>query len=152
MLETIKIDGVEYDLTPKTKPEPDCWIKEKYATGNHIMIRRDEPSAHEYIFRTEACRKHGFKVIENNWYIIEPKETYIYYPLFEHKLIHKKHKDILDAYLADNNVEIEYNRHESGFELICGDFIEHYDESLDYRLKPQMQVSNIQRKQSWRSV
>ena len=59
--------------------------------------------------------------------------------------IAEKHKDILDAYLADNNVEIEYVQGiqvETGFKDWTADkcFIEDYLENAEYRIKPEIWI------------
>ena len=56
-----------------------------------------------------------------------------------YKLISVKHKDILDAYLADNSVGIEYEfdeetHHNAGWYKVHY-FIEEYNPDLEYRLK-----------------
>ncbi len=50
--------------------------------------------------------------------------------------IHKKHKDILDKFLKDRSVGIEYkNNIMTDWKKINENFIETYDEDLGYRLK-----------------
>lgn len=49
-----------------------------------------------------------------------------------YKLIHKKHKHILDAYLEDNSVDIEIPT--GGWHTIGCDWIEGYNENNEYRL------------------
>ena len=53
----------------------------------------------------------------------------------EYKLIHIRHKEVLDAWLEDNNVEIEQksNVHQGWIE--DSNFIENYQEWLEYRLE-----------------
>lgn len=52
------------------------------------------------------------------------------------KLIHKKHEDILKAYLEDNNISIlwKYKSRDS-WSVFNDGFIETYDENLEYKLK-----------------
>lgn len=57
-----------------------------------------------------------------------------------YKLIHKKHKHILDTYLEDNNVEIETDSFSESFDFkllseLDWDFIETYNSNANYRLK-----------------
>jgi len=92
--------------------------KEKFETGNYILLRRYLISDGYYI--------------ENN-----PKDFDIVCPDI---LINKKHKHILDAYLKNNDVEIEY-RNPNDFKHIweCDDFIGNYNESYTYKLKEALQ-------------
>lgn len=91
-------------------------LKEKYETGNYIIIRLND---------------NGY---ERKWII----QTDFYKGLngIKFKLIHKKHKDILDAYLKDNTIDIEvvYSLDNSSNSVRVLDFIESYDERLDYKL------------------
>ena len=90
-------------------------------------------------------RKLGIKYSTGNWIyvtekVIEEGHYDLMYPDFsdeEYRLIHKKHKDILDAFLADNDVEVEkYKTLEGIYVTITGEnFIEHYNETWVYRLK-----------------
>ena len=56
-----------------------------------------------------------------------------------YKLIHIKHKQVLDAYLANGKVEIEYEFDEETYNnagwYTEHNFIEHYEPDLEYRLK-----------------
>ena len=63
-----------------------------------------------------------------------------------YKLISIKHKDILDAYLADNSVGIEtsfYSEWQS-----VSDFIENYEPDLEYRLE-ERQMSDETKANIW---
>ena len=55
------------------------------------------------------------------------------------KAIHKKHESILDAYLKDNDVEIELVAHDTKAWIKDYDFIFNYDERDKYRLKASLQ-------------
>ena len=89
-------------------------MKEKYESGNYIAI----------FFHT------GF----NAWTTtVFNKPSFC--ELVKWKLIHNKHKDILYAYLKDNSVEIEYDDVGVGWTDSWEDFIESYDERVDYKLK-----------------
>lgn len=109
LAEIEKMKGVVHKSESET-------MKEKYESGNYIAI----------FFHT------GF----NAWTTtVFDKPSFC--DLVKWKLIHKKDKDILDAYLKDNSVEIEImylNINDSWSEL-CDDFIETYDENAEYRLK-----------------
>lgn len=127
-MKTIIIDNVEYGLVPKQasiKSELDA-LKEKYATGNYICISGETRNQ---------------KTI---WVIVSDISQFTF---GNFKLIHKKHKDILDAYLADNNVEIEERISGSSHwhQLVC-DWLEAYHPSNhEYRLKPQVQYPIFKR-------
>lgn len=51
--------------------------------------------------------------------------------------IHKKHEDILNAWLEDNEVEIEFNGYLHGHRRWCNEnnFMQNYEEDAEYRLK-----------------
>ena len=49
---------------------------------------------------------------------------------WDYKLINIKHKQVLEAYLADNSVWIQHNN-----AYIVNDFIENYNPDLEYKLK-----------------
>ncbi len=95
-------------------------IKEKYASGDYICIL----------------------YVSDKWEINN-------YPAFieigSYKLIHKKHKDILDAYSADNSVNIQINcrAFNTEWEWIDTDFITKYDEAFEYRLKPKKKTIEL---------
>lgn len=98
-----------------------CNLKNKFETGNYICL----------------C---NLWLGVNKWIIAD-------FPTFEernsfktdiigYKLIHKKHTDILDAYLKDDNVEIEYETNNGfGFTYLEEDFLETYNEINQYRIK-----------------
>ena len=65
----------------------------------------------------------------------------------EYKLIHIRHKDILEAYLAGNSVEIEYEfneetHHNAGWYTEYN-FVENYGPDLEYRLKEEEDVETL---------
>lgn len=97
-----------------------------YKQGNHILVFR-----------------------WNNTYNIEDSWTILNNPAFfndergDYVLINKKHKHILDAYLLDNDVEIDkyinihehYNTSNEKFQWTKeNEFISNYDENIKYRL------------------
>ena len=97
-------------------------MKEKYASGNYIYI---------YI-----------SPIDDKIDIVSEVYADPYIKNTCYKLIHKEHKDILDAYLADNDVEIEMLGNDFDAEwadlhdVYTGNFIDSYNEDFEYRLKP----------------
>lgn len=98
-------------------------LKIKYATGNYILIYKG---------------REGFVPIK--WQICCEFDEYQFY---DFKLIHNKHKDILEAYLENPSVEIETGMfapmtgeiEPSKWVDLEKDFIEEYNEEFWYRLK-----------------
>ena len=125
-----EIDGLYKHCDGKTlwhkveeKTELDL-MKEKYASGDYICIFKN------------------IDITANLWYIENNPE---WISSNHYKLIHKKHKDILEAYLVDNNVEIEYVQGiqvGTGFKDWTTDkcFIEDYLENAEYRIKPEIWI------------
>ncbi len=87
---------------------------EKFATGNYIAINN---------------AKHKEDRI-SRW-IIDLNPSFNGYLAW--KLIHNKHKNILDAYLENNKVEILYS-YENDELIYVKEFIETYSEKVPYRL------------------
>lgn len=107
----VVIDGVVY--VPKEKSELEI-MKEKFESGDYVLIRNDGE---------------WYRIIEPNWRHITKDDIL--------KLIHKKHKKELDAWLEDNSVEIEYRYLSKTIWSDIGEFIESYNENGEYRLKQQ---------------
>ena len=78
----------------------------------------------------------------NNWEKLT-KETPTFTNALKWKLISIKHKDILEAYLADNDIDIQVYFEDEWFEQL--DFIEYYNPDLEYRLKEKedVEIPNI---------
>ena len=118
-MKTITITEEQYDILAKLGVidgnvevyNPHQELINKYDTGDYICINLDQ--------------------IDNTWGIGTvdwrlATESY--------KLIHKEHKEILDAWLEDNDVEIEV-----ALSMTCewgkeADFVGNYDEARFYRL------------------
>lgn len=109
------IDGIVY--VPKKKSELDL-LKEKYESRDYIIVVRNN-------------------MTDFRWAKLNRMPSWIQGA--DYKLIHKKHKDILDAYLADNSVEIEYHI-ERDLWAIDKNFIDKYKEDCEYRLKQQYPI------------
>ncbi len=60
----------------------------------------------------------------------------------DYQLIHKKHKDILDAYLKDNNVDIWKDTYRGNIDYFCKvkNFILNYDPDGSYSLRSPEQI------------
>jgi hypothetical protein len=93
-------------------------LKEKYATGNYIGVWNNKFNPpYKWVLAGDS----NDSLLDHSQY----------------KLIHIKHKPILDAYLADNSVEIELHSKDNLW--FPTNFIDKYDEDFNYRLKPQIQ-------------
>lgn len=91
-------------------------LRRVYTEGNHICIMsHKEESIYSIIKDVEFCTD------------------------AKYKLIHKNHEEVLNAWLLDNDVEIEWrdlgNNQGCFFQTCLGDFIEFYKEEREYRLK-----------------
>ena len=86
-------------------------IAEKYATGEYICVVENRFGGTGYFIK------------END----EFKENWNY------KLIHKKHKDVLEAHLMDSSVAVVICVEDSIYRMNL-DFIETYDERNNYKI------------------
>ena len=122
----------EYEVEIKGEDSNETnWFKEltrKYLTGNYILLwkansKLKNPSDEDSLWT--VC---DIGVDEDYW---------------DYKLIHNKHKDILEAYLKNSSVEIETGMfapmtgetEPSKWVELEKDFIEDYNEEFWYRLK-----------------
>lgn len=89
-------------------------IEKKLESGNYIAVAnsKKENKGHWYIF-------------DYSRYCIDERLV----------LIHKKHKDILNAYLEDNSVEIWFKTSAETPYLLEENFIKTYDETIDYYME-----------------
>ena len=108
-------------------------MQEKYAAGNYLYVQNTLlDGSGEWIYMENPpiflCNMQG------------DLSKYI-------RLIHIKHKPILDAYLADNSVEIKsYSTDELHFGWYAVlNFIDTYDESTKYEVYPQVQYPIFKR-------
>ena len=93
--------------------------------------------------KTTEQLKEKFEANPSEWVVlVEYRNNWIkiFSPDFDernkYQLIHIKHKDILEAYLADNSVEIEgLLPITNGWWTLIPDFIETYCPDFEYRLK-----------------
>ena len=66
-----------------------------------------------------------------------------------YKLVHIKHKKVLEAYLADDKVEIEAKNDKLDIPFsIFNNFIENYNSDLEYRLKEKEDVKTLSKQSS----
>src|SRR5574344_1289468 len=86
----------------------------KYLTGNYLLLVKDlEMNKWELISKPIH--------IDRSWWC---------------KLIHKRHKGVLLSYLENINIKIYYTSLDKGMAgEINGDFINYYDEKLEYYIK-----------------
>lgn len=114
-------DGETLQTKVEEKTELDS-MKEKYASGDYI------------------CIFNNYNITRDDWY---KEGTPGWLPSNDYKLIHIKHKDILDAYLADSSVEINYptDLPNKAKEL---SFVNNYNENVDYHLvKPKKKTISL---------
>ena len=52
---------------------------------------------------------------------------------FNYKLIKKEHKELIEAYLKDNSIKIQFRWYDEGW-MLLDDFIENYDEDVQLRI------------------
>jgi len=90
-------------------------IKEKFESGDYIIVEDKWLG-------------------ESNYFIVMRLD--FFNPNSNYYAIHKKHKDILDAYLLDNEVEIEFKSKDGSWEINDKkNFIDMYYEEFEFRLK-----------------
>jgi hypothetical protein len=99
----------------KVVPKNDAYkeIKEKLSTGNYNIVFKQK--------------------INNKWSLCYRPNDLVWRNDFDYKVIHRKHRNILDAYLEDNNVEIEFKATNKWFKLE-GDFINTYSPLTIYNI------------------
>ncbi len=128
--QTIILDGVEYHLVPK---EVSIEYKdiEAETTEEHLKRKfKENKDIYEVLFKEKKS---------NDW-------SFCYRPLdlswrkdWDYKLIKKEHKEIIEAYLKDRNIKIEFTNNiskDADIETIWyveEDFIENYFEDYTYK-------------------
>lgn len=117
-INSYRCDGKTLWHKVEDKTELDL-MKEKYASGDYILMTPHHKS----------------------WIIVKKP----FWDCDNYKLIHKKHKDILDAYLADNSVEILEIDTACNLEkeYVVKKFIEDYAEDGIYVLKPKKKTISL---------
>ena len=118
------IDGTIY--VPKENKSELQIIKEKYKSGDYILLWKNSGKENNLYY-------------PNNWKIKDRLNDGIGCPeWYLLKLIHKKHKNILDAYLKNNMIDVEYEypvNNELKWHNINCDWLSIYDETTNYRIK-----------------
>ncbi len=101
-------------------------MKKKFESGEYVLIGYFLDRGFNYWAETD-------KLIKDNCLVKE------------YKLIHKKHKHILDAYLEDNSVQIIRIDYANNIIGMCEirNFIEQYDENKEYQLKQLIPKNNF---------
>lgn len=100
-------------------------IKEKYESGNYLCLVKN-------------IRTNWNMIKFTNWALIK-NPVFSKEDNFNYKLIHKRHQDILEAYLEDSSIEIELLDYANWVLLnkrTHTSFIEDYCELDNYRIKP----------------
>lgn len=120
-------DGKTLWYKVEDKTELDL-MEEKYASGDYILVKNTLYTACGYWYMPDDNDRFSFTSFTLSKYL---------------KLIHIKHKEILDAYLADSSVSIEFRDTDGSmkeFEYLSnclkGSFLDSYNEAFEYRLKP----------------
>ena len=96
-------------------------IREKYKTGDYICVVENRFGGKGYFIKDT-----GF--FKENW---------------KYTLVHKKDKEVLDAYLLNNNIDIYTNAWADNYQdyyklsdiFILADFVELYNENYSWKLK-----------------
>lgn len=116
---SILIDEKEYLIIPK---EEDYLfiLNKKHKTKNYLIMVKDTDNDIKWKLLYGNLDFKGYLNFKNTRKV---------------KLINKKHKDVLDAYL--NNIEVEGCIDDDWFcgKLIIDDFVETYNENFEYRIK-----------------
>lgn len=118
--DTITLKGKKFKLIPVEEDITDklLEIKNKFNTGSY------------YVMFKQKC--------VNSWdYCYRPKDL-TWRRDFDYKLIHIIHKDILEEYIKDKSIKIEFNYNplckHNKWVPIGGDFIDNYNEIYYYRI------------------
>lgn len=122
--QTITLNGVDYHLVPK---EVSIEYKdiEAETTEEHLKRKfKENKDIYEVLFKEKKS---------NDW-------SFCYRPLdlswrkdWDYKFIKKEHKEIIEAYLKDNTLKVQYRWHDEAW-MLLDDFIENYDEDMQLRI------------------
>lgn len=128
--QTITLNGIEYNLIPKEisvgyimnwydtdmKAEiTEEYLKRKFEEGN---------GRYEVLFKEKKS---------NDWSFCYRPNDLSWRKDWDYKLIKKEHKEIIEAYLKDNTLKIQYRWHDEDWMSLV-DFIETYDENIQLRI------------------
>jgi hypothetical protein len=109
----------------ETEEEPHAELKRKYESGGYILIWKETGTSLD-----------NFK---HEWHIDSGQAVF---PGIEYKLIHKRHKEVLEHWLNGGEVEFEDERStHAGVWHIDSDFVGKYYEYDNYRIKQDQQQS-----------
>lgn len=94
-------------------------MKKKYGSGDYKLLKKVKHLTNGWKLDTfmPFIAYNGHDITEDNF-----------------RLIHKKHEEVLNAWLEDNNVEIEWSQADSAWRD-DKDFIKDYLDTFNYRLK-----------------
>ncbi len=110
----LTLSGKKYKLVPIEEEEhlDEISIKEKYKSGNYIAIR----------------------LKDNKWELCDQDYKENFRGSSNIKLIKKEHSYLLNAYLKDKDIKLEYRWYDEPWMELEGDFIKNYDENMQLRL------------------
>lgn len=119
--QTIVLNGTTYNLVPKRDKKEEIkeetpleTLKNKFESGNYLVMFKP---------------KNG-----DNWHLSYRPNTLAWRKDFDYELMHKKHEEVLQAYIKDRDIRIEFRWYDEDWMLLEGDFIENYDENMQLRL------------------
>jgi len=118
--ENVNLEEVDPDLFIRTngtcEEEPHAELKRRYDSDDYILMLKCKTAL-------KWGRLYGFN--NSEWRMD-----------FNYKLIHKRHKEVLDHWLNGGKIEANLNGYNGLYwEEIVGEFIEAYNEDWDYRIK-----------------
>ena len=128
--QSITLNGVDYHLIPKEVSVG--YIKSWYAKDMKVE------TTEEYLKRKFKENKDIYEVLfkekkSNDW-------SFCYRPLdlswrkdWDYKFIKKEHKEIIEAYLKDSTLKVQYRWYDEDW-MLLEDFIENYDEDMQLRV------------------
>lgn len=128
--QTITLNGIEYNLIPKEisvgyianfydkdmKAETtEEYLKRKFNEGN---------GQYEVLFKEKKSKDWSFCYRPND--LTWRKD-------WDYKLIKKEHKELIEVYLKDTSLKIQYRWHDEDW-MLLDDFIKNYDENMQLRI------------------
>ena len=127
--QTITLNGIEYNLIPKE-------ISVGYIMNWYDKDIKAE-TVEEYLKRKFEENKGQYEVLfkekkSNDWSFCYRPNDLSWRRDFDYKLIKKEHKKILEAYLKDKTLKVQYRWHDEDW-MLLDDLIENYDENMQLR-------------------
>lgn len=134
----------EYSLSPFRAMDSDGSsdaIKKSYnyCDGETLWHKVEEKSELDLMKEEYASGEYVLVTPSKEWVIVENPQ----WDCHNYRLIHKKHKKELLAYLAGNGGMIEFMGVDGWERYGAFDFIKDYNEAFEYRLKPKKKTVTI---------